>query len=409
MAIKKEGVFTYHVLQDRQRRNLAILELIRKKGPVSRADISRTLGLNIVSISNYLDFYINKKMVLEVGFDVSSGGRRPELLELNAGSACIVGVDISPDTIKAVVTDLQVKAISSASSARPDVSIEDLPAHVMKIIDEAVSKSKLDIKAIKNIGIGISGIIDYVSGTIHDTDPERSRTKTGLLKFCKAIEQKFYIPVYIGNDASCAAFGEKTLNPSSDVENLLYIYSDVGLGIVTQGEVYCGSSGCAGEVQLVFGGLQKDEKNVMKEYVHMRPCGVDLGLVYEAKKSLEKGLSTDILKIAGGSKDKITREIIVEAARKKDKLAMELVSNAGSNLGVRVAYLVNIFNPDIVVMGGGVEKAGDVFMDAVKGTVKRFAFEEPAGLVKIIPSMLEDNAVVLGAAALAAREVFIEA
>ena len=88
---------------------------------------------------------------------------------------------------------------------------------------------------------------------------------------------------------------------------------------------------------------------------------------------------------------------------------MELVSNAGSNLGVRVAYLVNIFNPDIVVMGGGVEKAGDVFMDAVKGTVKRFAFEEPAGLVKIIPSMLEDNAVVLGAAALAAREVFIEA
>lgn len=409
MAIRKEGVFTYHVIQDRQRKNLAILELIRKKGPISRADISRILGLNIVSVSNYLDFYINKKMVLEVGFDVSSGGRRPELLELNAKSAYIVGVDISPDMIKAVVTDLQVNAVSKASSQRPDVSMEDLPAHVIKIIEEAISKSKLDIKSIKNIGIGVSGIIDYIAGTIHDTDPQRKRTKTGLLKFGKSIEQKFYIPVYMGNDASCAAFGEKTLNPASDVENLLYVYSDVGLGIVTQGEVYCGSSGCAGEVQLVFSGLQKDEKNSVKEYVHMRPWGVDLGIVDEARKAAEKGAAADLLKMAGGDIGKIKKEDIVEAARKKDKAAMDIIENAGANLGVRVAYLINIFNPDIVVIGGGVEKAGDVFMDPIKNIVKKFSFEEPASIVKIIPSMLEDNAVVLGAAALAAREVFIEA
>ena len=408
MAIRRESVFNYHVVQDRQRKNLAILELIRKKGPISRADISRALGLNIVSVSNYLDFYINKKMVLEVGFDISSGGRRPELLELNPKSAYIAGVDVSPDNIKAVVTDLQVNTISSASAVRPDVSIEDLPPYVVKTIEEAVSKSKLDSKSIKNIGIGMSGIIDYVAGTIHDTDPSRHRTKTNLIKFSKAIEQKFYIPVYIGNDASCAVFGEKTLNPSSDVDNLLYVYSDVGLGIVTQGEVYCGSSGCAGEVQLVFGSLQKDEKNAMKEYVHLRPWGVDLGIVAEAKKAIEKGISTDILKIAGQDKNKITKENIVEAARKKDKVAAELVAQAGANLGIRIAYLVNIFNPDIIVIGGGVEKAGDVFMDPVRETVKRFAFEEPASIVKIIPSILEDNAVVLGAAALAAREVFIE-
>jgi predicted NBD/HSP70 family sugar kinase len=408
MALRKESVFTYHVVQDRQRKNLAILELIRKKGPISRADISRALGLNIVSVSNYLDFYINKKMVLEVGFDVSSGGRRPELLELNPKSAYIIGVDVSPERIRAVVTDLQVNAVSTASVARPDTSIEDLPGHVIKVIEEAVEKSKIDIKSIKNIGIGMSGIIDYVSGTIHDTDPNRKRTKTGLLKFSKAIEQKFYIPVYIGNDASCAAFGEKTLNPSSDVDNLLYVYSDVGLGIVTQGEVYCGSSGCAGEVQLVFGSLQKDEKNAMKEYVHMRPWGVDLGTVAEARKAIEKGVSTEILKLANGNKDKIAKENVVEAARKKDKVATEIVAAAGANLGVRVAYLVNIFNPDIVAIGGGIEKAGDVFMDSIRETVKRFAFEEPASLVKIIPSILEDNAVVLGAAALAAREVFIE-
>ena len=408
MAIRKEGVFTYHVSQDRQRKNLAILELIRKKGPISRADISRILGLNIVSVSNYLDFYINKKMILEVGYDVSSGGRRPELLELNAKSAYIVGVDVSPETIKAVVTDLQVNVISSAYAPRPDVNIEDLPPHINKAIEEAISTSKIDKGLIKNIRIGISGIIDYITGTIHDTDPVRGRSKTSILKFCKLIEQKFYIPVYIGNDASCAAFGEKTLNHSADVDNLLYVYSDVGLGIVVQGDVYCGSSGCAGEVQLVFSGLQKDEKNVLKEYTYMRPWGVDLGVVQEAVKAIGKGISTEIVNLAKGDVSKVTKEIIIEAAKKKDKLAMELVSDAGGNLGVRVAYLVNIFNPDIVVIGGGVEKSGEMFMDAVKDSVKKFAFEEPLNIVKIIPTLLEDNAVMLGAAALAAREVFIE-
>ncbi|MDP2929855.1 MAG: ROK family protein [Candidatus Omnitrophota bacterium] len=408
MVIKREGIFTYHVSQDRQRKNLSILELIRKKGPISRADISRMLGLNIVSVSNYLDFYINKKMILEVGYDVSSGGRRPELLELNARSAYIVGVDIGPDNMKAVITDLQVNVISSAYAPRPNVSMEDLAGYCIKVIEEAIDKSNLDKTAIKNIGIGTSGIIDYVTGTIHDTDPVRGRSKANLLKFCKAIEGKFYVPVYIGNDASCAAFGEKTLNHTADVENLLYVYSDVGLGIVIQDDVYCGSSGCAGEIQLVFSGLQKDEKSVIKEYTHMRPWGVDLGVVMEAVRAIDKGVSTQILSIVGGDVTKITKEVIIAAAKQRDKLAVELVSNAARNLGVRVAYFVNIFNPDIVVIGGGVEKSGEVFMDAIKETVKKFSFEEPASIVKIIPTFLEDNSVVLGAAALAAREVFIE-
>ena len=89
-------------------------------------------------------------------------------------------------------------------------------------------------------------------------------------------------------------------------------------------------------------------------------------------------------------------------------IGTELVTNAARNLGVRVAYLVNIFNPDIVVIGGGVEKSGEIFMDAIKETVKKFSFEEPAIIVKIVPTLLEDNSVVLGASALAAREVFIE-
>lgn len=410
MALKREGGFTYHILQDRERKNLSILELIRKKGPISRAEISRILGINIVTVSNYIDFYIDKKIILEMGLDVSSGGRRPELVELNAKSGYIVGIDLGPDSIQAVVTDLKVNVVNKTRAPRPKVDMIDLVPEIIKIINETIWKSKADSPKIKNIGIGISGIIDYSSGTIRDTDPTRGRTKIDLLKFVKVMEQGFNVPVYLGNDASCAAFGEKILNPNADVDNLLYVYSDVGCGMVVQGDVYCGSSGSAGEIQLMFNGLQKDEKSYLKEYTYLRPWGVDLGIIYEAKKAIEKEVSTEILNLAGGNPEKINKDIIIEAAaRKKDKAAIEIINNAGKNLGIRIAYLVNFFNPDVVIIGGGVEKAGDLLLEPVKEAVKKFAFEEPSSIVKIIPSFLGEDAVMLGAAALAAREIFIQA
>ena len=137
--------------------------------------------------------------------------------------------------------------------------------------------------------------------------------------------------------------------------------------------------------------------------------GIDLGIVAAAKKVFERGLATDILGLANGDANAVTKETIIEAARKGDKIAMELIEEAGRGMGVKAAFLINFFNPAVVVVGGGLERAGDIFMDEVKAGIKRFSFEEPASVVKVIPSFLGDNAVVLGAAALAAREVFIQA
>lgn len=409
MAMKSEGMFTYHILQDRERKNLAILELIRKRSPISKAEISRALGYNIVTITNYLDYYINKKMVLEVGLDISSGGRRPELLELNAKTRHVVGVDISPDTISAIVTDLNIKMIAAARSSRPPVSMEALVPSVINVIDEAIVKSNIEREAIKTIGIGISGIVDYYSGTIRDTDPARGRTKVNFLKFTKAIEQRFNVSVFIGNDASCAVFGEKALNPGADVDNLIYVYSDVGCGIIVHGDVYIGSSGCSGETQIVLESYQPGEKTHLKGHTFMRPCGVDLGVVSEAGRSIEKGIPTEILALAGGVAGAITKDNVIDAAKNNDKVALELIRSAGKNLGVRVAYFVNFLNPAVVIIGGGMEKAGDIFLDPLKEAVKKFAFEEPMNILKIVPSLLGENAVVMGASALAAREIFIKA
>ncbi len=104
--------YTYKDVSDRKKKNLAILECIRKKGPVSRTDISKETGINIVSVSNYTIGYVKNGLVLECGLDISTGGRRPELLKLNLENAYVIGIDIGPEKIVAVITDIALETKS---------------------------------------------------------------------------------------------------------------------------------------------------------------------------------------------------------------------------------------------------------------------------------------------------------
>ena len=179
--------------------------------------------------------------------------------------------------------------------------------------------------------------------------------------------------------------------------------------MVVNGDVYTGANGCAGEIQIAYNGLQSDEKSYAKEFTYLRPWGVDLGIVGEAKKAAAKGQAAGIMGLVKNKAEAITKEIVLDAAKKGDKLALELLEKAGKDLGVRIAYMIDLLNPSMVIIGGGMEAAGDLLFDPLKKAVKEFAFEEPASVVKIVPSFLGEDAIVMGAAALAAREIFIQA
>ncbi|MFH1381115.1 MAG: winged helix-turn-helix transcriptional regulator, partial [Candidatus Omnitrophota bacterium] len=109
MVIKNKHAFSYKDISDRKRKNILILDCIRRKGTISRTDISKETGINIVSISNYITNYIKKGLVLECGLDISTGGRRPELVKLNLESAYVVGLDMGPEKLICCITDLALK------------------------------------------------------------------------------------------------------------------------------------------------------------------------------------------------------------------------------------------------------------------------------------------------------------
>jgi predicted NBD/HSP70 family sugar kinase len=392
MDTKPEGLFHYRSLSDKERKNLAILELIRKKGPISRTEISKITDINIVSVSNYVKDYIDRKILLETGWDVSSGGRRPELVELNKKNIYVIGLDIGTSVISATVTDLSVNPLTKLKTAVSFDNMSAITEKALEVLVDVISKAGIDKASIPVIGIGVPGASSRF-GEVRDR-----------------IQQKIGIESYMGSDAACAAFGEKNLNPLADAEDLLYMYSDMGCGIVIRGDIYFGAGGLAGETQISREHISKEEEMILlKSAQYLRPWGFDLGIAQMAVHEIEKGVGTKIVAYAKGDLKKIAKDTVISAAKDNDDLAVDIIRNAGMNLGLRVAYLVNLFNPEVVVIGGGVDKAGEIILEPIKNTVKKFAFTEQANIVKIITSSLGEDAVSLGAASLAVREIFLKA
>ncbi len=398
---------------EREKRNLAILEILRRFGPVTRPEISRALGLNIVTVSNYIEEFINKNLVFEKEFDVSEGGRRPVLLDINPDSGLVIGVGVNLLNIVATVVDFKGRVSTRSSLERRHLGVKDIINCIIEVISTTLKKTKNSQSRIKGIGIGIAGIVNKKDGSLRW--PEKVGNSWDYASIYvplkNIIEKEFSLPVTIENDATSACFGEQWLDLEPGIKNLIYMFSGVGCGIMINGEIYTGSSGSAGEVSIYN---PKDESPFSCSAGN--PCflkrwDIDFGLPQEARDIAagtkeSKYSAGRIIELADNKPDDISLKHIFHAARENDPLASELLDRAAKQFGIKVAYLVNLLNPEVVVVGGGLEQAGERFLNVVKSTVDAWAFEEMSSRVRIVYSTLGENAVSLGAASLVMRQVF---
>ena len=402
---------------EKERRNLAILDIIRRAREASRAEISRITHLNIVTISNYIDDYISKGLVIEKGLDVSSGGRRPELLELSPKSGYAIGIDLGPPHITddayivAVVIDVSGRIISKTKMKKEDEPQEQFIDKAVSVTQEALAKAKVSKDKIKGIGIGIWGVLDRYKGTTR-----YAVERGGILSYTalqSALEQKFDISTLIEHDATAGVIGEKWmgLGLAADAENILYICSDSSSGLILNGEIYYGTSKSAGELNLNPPPQGGGEEGCWAKYDYgcgFRSRGIDLGISARARAYFEskKNSNSKILDLVGGDIDKISFRIVVEAAKLGDNVGKNLLAEAGDYLGAKISFLINLFNPDTVVIGRGIEKGGDMLLDAVKASIKKWAYEESLKVARVMMTSLGEDSIACGAAALVMQQVF---
>ncbi len=382
-----------------------ILDTVRKFEPLGRCDIAKITGLSGAAVTKLVRDLIQKGFLKEDGFGASKGGRYPVLLKLVPEAMFVIGVDIGAAKIRSVVVDLEANIVAGAThSTHPEEGKEKTLKKIMDIINEVVEQSGVNWDKIKGIGIGLSGIIDHKSGVCLFW-PDVEGWENVPLK--EIVEDKFGLPVQIDDSARTMALAESWCGLAKEVENFIFINLGIGVGaaIFFHSQLYRGTGGTAGEL----GHMTIDENGPRcscGNYGCLETLVSGPAIARRARKALKDGVISIMSKLAGGKLENVTSEIVVEAAKRGDKLAFNLMEKTGEYLGIGIANAINIFNPQLVIIGAGVSKAGDLILDPLKRTVKKRALQVASSAVEIKISKLGDRSGALGAATLILKDIF---
>lgn len=397
-------------LTEKERRNIGILDVLRRQGPISRPDISKELGVNVVTISNYIDDFIKNNLVYEKELDVSEGGRRPTLLDLNQRAGYIIGVGLNLMNMVGILVDLKGNIVTKTQVSRPKPSVKDVTECVLDIVREILRRSKEYTNNTRGIGVGIAGLVNKKDGSIHwPQKMDHYYTYASVdVPLKNIIEKEFNLPTLIENDATAACFGEHWFDLKREYKNVIYMFSGVGCGIMINGEIYTGSQGFAGETS-IYNFKEQDLFNCKSG----NPCflkrwEIDLGICDEIKVMLagDAQSAQEFFKLTASNINNVDLKSVFIANRAGNVLARVCLDNAAKRLGIKIASLVNLLNPQVVIIGGGFEEAGDQFLNKVNMTVKEWAFRETTEDLEITYSNLRENAVALGAGSLVMQKVF---
>lgn len=268
---------------------------------------------------------------------------------------------------------------------------------VLSAIEGVLAKAKLEICELGGIGIAAAGILDTGEGVV-TTSPNLPGWDNVPLK--KLLVDKLGIDIYIINDASAAALGEHRFGAGKGVNNLVFLTVSTGIGggIIIDGKLYQGANGCAGELGHIV-----IESNGPKCNCGNLGCLEALAsgtaMAREAVRRLVQGETSCMRELVEGRLENVTAEVVASAARQGDLLACEVVSSIANYLGIGLANLVNIFNPELIIIGGGVSKMGDMLLEPARKVVEESALSLPSKTVRIVQARLGDDAGVVGAAA----------
>jgi glucokinase len=316
----------------------------------------------------------------------------------------ILGIDLGGTKILTAVTNSQGKMLSRDHSITP--AQKGRAAVIQSILESAhraLEQAGIAISALTAIGVGAPGISNPETGILF-TSPNLPGWRDVPLR--DIIQERLGKKTFLINDANAAALGEFYFGAARGARNFIYITISTGIGggIVIDGKIYGGAIGAAGEV----GHMTIDDDGPICNCGN-RGCWETLAsgtaLAREARHRIEEGVRTSILEYAGGEVEEVTAEAIHKAAEQGDSLAKELIAWTGYYVGVGLVNLINIFNPELIVIGGGLSNIGDMLLEPAFEVAGERAYKEAFQTVRFASAELGRNSGVLGAAAFALREI----
>lgn len=393
------NVIPYHCKSAMGTNDEQIMNIIRRQGLISKAMIAKMTRLTPATVTNITAKLMEWGLILEDSIGESSGGRRPLLLKINPQIAQVIILHIRSEKIMGYVVDPGLGVQYSENKKIKGLKKEE----VLTVMLEMIAQCQLFATArVVAIGVVIRGPVRNPEG-ISVFAPSIGWKNMPLKTI---IEEKFSLPAFIENDAKALLNGEYYYGAVKGADSmiLLKVSHGIGSGMMLNSRIYRGINGSAGEV----GHTTIDISGPVcscGNYGCMEALASENALVDMVVKSIKEGQPSLVHTLAKGELTNVTANLIYRAADMGDELAIRMLGKIARYLGIGIANLVNIFNPKIVIIGGGIVGARQYIEDIVKQTVLDRSFESCSGVLEIQFSALATVNTMKGVADMVFAEV----
>jgi len=383
--VAKKGEGTLRWLRDRNRER--VVEVLRERGRISQADIARVTGLSRTTVHTLVSELKDSGVLHEVETGVPDfrGGRPAVLLMLRDSSQAVVGIDFGHSHVGVAVADIGHNVLAER---RCDLDVShDARAALdvaARMVDEVLAEAQVERKSVIGAGIGIPGPVDRTRGTAGSATilPGWIGVRIG-----DEMHDRLGVPVEIENDANLGALAELTWGAGRECSNFVYIKiaTGIGAGLVIDGKLLRGATGTAGEI----GHTSLDESGALC-YCGNRGC----------LETVASGPA--IIQLVGPLAGELpTLARIVKLAVGGELRCHRAVSDAGHEIGIAIASLCNLMNPERVIVGGLLSRTGEVLLHPMRESIRRHTVQAAAETLDVRPAMFDERAELLGALALA--------
>jgi predicted NBD/HSP70 family sugar kinase len=371
-----------------------ILNTIKTHGAIPRAEIARLTGLSPATVSGIAAELILENLVFEKETGDSSGGRRPIMLAINPDGGCVVGIKVMEDHALGALTNLEAAPLGKQSYPLTDTSPEGVAKALSELVSELIHASDAPAPNLMGVGVGLAGIVDSGQGLVRQS-PFFGWHDIPLREL---IQNKLNVPVYIDNDVNTLAFAEKWFGAGRGIDEFLVVTfgRGIGLGIVVNGQFHHGRRGSAGEIGHTVvhpgGELCACGKRGCLEMYASEPA-----MLRQAAEAYQQRKLSSLPK---------TPEDMIALATRGEKAAQEIFAHAGYLLGQSIANLINIFNPERILINGEGVRAGNWLFDSMQAAIDEHTMPSLRHDVSILVEPFGDDAWARGAASLVLHELF---
>ncbi|MEW6179006.1 MAG: ROK family transcriptional regulator [Chloroflexota bacterium] len=384
-----------------------IIRALRRQGCITATDITRMTGWSKAKTAQDIRDLVDKGFLMEAGEGISQGGRKPRLLCINRNLGYVVGVDIGATSVDVALADIS-GAILQRYSEPADVRQRPEPflRRCVDIIFELMDLQGCRAEQILGIGIGVPGPVDFARGVLVAPPLMPEWENFGIRGFVKESFPNAF--VVVDNDVNIMALGEQRAGDGVNVDHFIFVKigTGIGAGIVSNGKIHRGSTGCAGDI----GHICVDKNGPICRCGNtgcLEAMAAGPAIAEKAMQAALNGASPFLKNLMDQNGGVLRPEDVNAACREGDQAALEIIRASGQMIGDVLAGLVNFFNPSHIFIGGGIANFGNHLLVSIRRAVLRRSLPLATTHLSINFSRMGADAGVTGAVALALEYLFV--